>query len=125
MNAAQPAAAALRVLVVDDESLVRWSLEEVLNALGHRVECASDGLEAARMLSEAALPPDVVLLDYRLPGGNGLTLVPKIRAVAPKSRIILMTAYGSPDLVAHALALGVDRVVDKPIDVDEVAELVA
>jgi CheY-like chemotaxis protein len=113
------------VLVVDDESLVRWSLGEVLAACGHIVVTAADGQTALGLLSAGERNPDVVLLDYRLPEIDGLTLVPLIRARAPGARIVVVTSYGSLDVVHRALALGVERVVDKPIDIADVAELVA
>lgn len=114
----------MRVLVVDDEALVCWSLGEALTAQGYDVATAGEGRAALELLAGSGRNPDVVLLDYRLPGRDGLTLLPEIQALAPRARVVLMTAYGSPELLARAQALGA-RVIDKPIDIDRVAELVA
>ncbi len=119
-----PPVAALRVLVVDDESLVRWSVGEALMARGHHVDTAVDAQAAVRLLSDGGRDPDVVLLDYRLPGIDGLALLPRIRVLAPRARVVMMTAYGSPEFTGRALALGAMRVVDKPIDLDDIVELV-
>ena len=60
----------LRVLIVDDESLIRWSVAETLGAAGHAVLEAADGATALRTLTEVSDPVDVVLLDFRLPDSN-------------------------------------------------------
>ena len=115
----------IRVLVVDDEPLIRWSLSEALKDRGFAVRVAADGRTALRALSEAdAGKPDVVLLDYLLPDSDGLSLFEKIRDLLPESRVILMTAYGSPDVVDQALKLGAYRVVTKPFDVTDIASVI-
>jgi ATP-dependent Lon protease len=115
---------ALHVLVVDDEPLIRWSVCEVLGELGHEVEEASDGASAMRRLSEGTRF-DVIVLDYRLPDSNDLRLLEAIRRLAPESAVIMMTAFGTPEMVAGALALGASRVLPKPFDVHDLACLVA
>ena len=115
----------LRVLVVDDESLVRWSLDEALSGQGHEVATAAEGRVAMELLTGRMRDPDVVVLDYRLPDDDGLALLPKIRALAPASRVVLLTAYGSPEVEARALELGAERVFHKPIDMDDVGQLLA
>ena len=115
---------ALRVLVVDDEPLIRWSLAETLNDRGHTVTEAGDGKEALRVVTDAANRPDVVLLDYRLPDSNDLSLFAAIRRELPEIPIILMTAYGSPEITTGALALGAYRVVSKPFEVQDLVTLV-
>jgi DNA-binding NtrC family response regulator len=115
---------ALRVLVVDDERLIRWSLAEALTECGHIVTEAVDAASARRIVADAAPPPDVVLLDYRLPDSDDLGLLATIRHEAPDARVILMTAYGSPEVVKGAMELGAYRVVSKPFEVDDLAALV-
>jgi two-component system, NtrC family, response regulator AtoC len=115
----------LRVLVVDDEALIRWSLAQTLSDSGHEVVEALDGGTAVRAVSEAPLPFDVVLLDFRLPDSNDLTLLSRLRSLAPRTQVILMTAYGTPEVVQGALNLGVFRVVGKPVEMTEVSELVS
>jgi DNA-binding NtrC family response regulator len=112
------------VLVVDDEPLIRWSLAETLSDRGHTVTEAGDGKEALRVVTLAANRPDVVLLDYRLPDSNDLSLFAAIKRELPEVPIILMTAYGSPEITAGALALGAYRVVSKPFEVQDLVTLV-
>ncbi len=115
----------MNVLVIDDEWLVRWSLTEALSVHGHTVVSAGDGPSALTAMAERMPHPDVVLLDYRLPGANGIALVPDIRALSPGSRVILVTAYGTPEIAGRALEAGVSRIVDKPIDIEDVEDLLA
>lgn len=112
------------MLIVDDEPLIRWSLGETLGEAGHGVTEAADGESAIRTLTDGSDPFDVVLLDYRLPDSNDLGLLSTIRRIAPKSAVIMMTAYGTPEMADGALALGVYRVVPKPFEVHDMAELV-
>ena len=113
------------VLIVDDESLIRWSLAETLTDQGFGVLEAGDGREALAVLDGAPGTVDVILLDFRLPDSNDLRLLQRIRTLSPSSRVILMTAYGTPEVVAEALRLGAVTVVNKPLEMQEVASLVS
>jgi len=115
----------LRVLVVDDEPLIRWSVCEVLAECGHTVCEAGDGASTLEHLSDSTRLFDVIVLDYRLPDSNDLHLLETVRGLAPDSTVIMMTAFGTPETVAGALKLGVYRVVPKPFDVHDMAKLVA
>ena len=114
---------ALRVLVVEDERLIRWSIAETLAHAGHTVIEAEDGAAAVRALTALAEPVDAVFLDYRLPDSNDLTLLANIRRLSPHSPVILMTAYGTPEVTKGALDLGVYRVMSKPFEMHELEEL--
>jgi len=114
----------LQVLVVDDEALIRWSLSEVLTESGHVVAEAADGAAAIQALGREK-PFDVIVLDYRLPDSNDLKLLSTIRELAPRSAIVMMTAYGTPEVTSGALALGVHRVLRKPFEVHDLVKLVA
>jgi len=113
------------VLVVDDEPLIRWSLAETLSDRGYTVLEAGDGRGAIEVLNAPCVPVDVIMLDYRLPDSNGLQLLEKIRALSPASRVVLMTAYGTPEVLEEALRLGAVCVVNKPIEMQDVPALVA
>jgi DNA-binding NtrC family response regulator len=113
----------LHVLVVDDEALIRWSLTETLAEEGHRVEEAGDAATALELLASAE-PFDAVLLDYHLPDSNDLTLLGRIGCLAPEAAVIMMTAFGTPEMIDEALARGAYRVVPKPFDVHDIAPLV-
>lgn len=113
----------LRVLVVDDEPLICWSLAETLGERGELVTEATTGDEAIRALASAP-EPDVLLLDYQLPDSHDLSLLSTVRRLAPNSRVILMSAHYTPEIARQALALGACRVVSKPIDMHHVPALV-
>lgn len=108
----------LRVLVVDDESLIRWAVSETLTRAGHDVVQASDGQSALRALGEMGQDIDAVLLDLRLPDCTDLTLLSRIRSLVPACAVVLMTAYATPEVAAEARALGAFAVMAKPFDVD-------
>lgn len=106
----------LRVLVVEDEALIRWSIAETLAHRGHTVVEAANASTAVRTLTEKHDPIDVVLLDFRLPDSDDLGLLADIRRLEPESAVVMMTAFGTPEVAEGALELGAYRVVDKPFD---------
>jgi len=112
-SATQP----LCVLLVEDEPLIRWAVAETLTDAGHAVREAPDAATALRAVGQASEPFDVVLLDFRLPDSDDLSLVEGIRQRAPASAIVMMTAYGTPQMVDAAKGLGVYEVIAKPFDV--------
>jgi DNA-binding NtrC family response regulator len=116
--------AAPRVLVVDDEPLIRWSLSETLADHGCEVVDTGDA-RGARLAVGDDQPFDVVLLDYRLPDSDDLSLLASIRQTTPTARVILMTAFSRPEVVRGALDLGAYRVINKPFDMKAIAGLVA
>jgi two-component system, NtrC family, response regulator AtoC len=113
----------LRVLIVDDEPLIRWSMSETLADTGHSVMEASDARETLQRLADGPAP-DVILLDYRLPDSDDLRLLANIRRVAPHSSVVMMTAFGTPAVQAGALELGAFRVVTKPLEMRDLTLLV-
>lgn len=115
----------LRVLVVDDEALIRWSLVQTLNDSGHETAEAMDATTAVRLVRDSTRPFDVALIDLRLPDSKGLGLLAEIRRLAPRTEVILMTAYGTPEIVQGAIDLGAFRVVGKPIEMSDITMLVA
>ena len=108
----------LRVLVVDDESLIRWAVAETLTQAGHEVLEAGDGGSALRALQNAKEHVDVVLLDLRLPDCADLTVLSRIRSQSPDSAVVMMSAHATPEIAAAARALGVYEVLVKPFDVN-------
>jgi DNA-binding NtrC family response regulator len=114
----------LRVLVVEDEPLIRWSIAETLAHEGHTVLEAGTASAAVRELTAAADAIDVVLLDYRLPDSNDLNLLADVRRLTPKSAVVMMTAYGAPEIAQRALSLGAYRVMSKPFDMDGLESVV-
>jgi len=113
----------LRVLVVEDELLIRWSIAETLARAGHVVIEAEDGATAVRALTEAVEPVDAIVLDYRLPDSNDLALLATLRRLSPGSAVILMTAFGTPEVAQGALELGAYQVLHKPFEMHDLESL--
>jgi DNA-binding NtrC family response regulator len=111
------------VLVVDDESLIRWSLTESLEAEGFTVIEAGSAREALVCLDEHH-DIGVVLLDLKLPDSADLNLLRRLRCLAPASKVILMTAHGTADVLDEAVRAGAFRAVSKPFDIEEMVALV-
>jgi DNA-binding NtrC family response regulator len=111
------------VLVVDDEPLIRWSVTEALVDEGMVVEQATDAASALRAVTTAAMPFDVVVLDLRLPDMRDLSLLATIRQLIPAAALILMTAFGTPEIFAEAESLGA-AVLNKPFELDELKRLI-
>ena len=111
-----------RILVVEDEQLLRWSLKERLEREGCVVVEAATG-EACRA-AIADEPCDLVLLDYRLPDMNGVEALKQIASEQPDAPVILMSAYGTVDSAVRAMKLGAFEYVRKPFDLDDMVFLV-
>ena len=109
------------ILVVDDEQLIRWSLRTHLEHSGYRVDVAETGSEALDHFGDDV---GLVLLDLKLPDTNGLTLLKEMKRKHPGCQVILMTAYGTPEVASEALRCGAYQVFDKPFDLDEMARTV-
>ena len=114
-----------KVLVVDDEPLVRWSVAATLEDSGYRVMQAGDALSALEAFNGKGGAADVVLLDLRLPDSSDLGILSMMRRLSPTTPIILMTAYGSDALRAEARARGAYAVIDKPFDMATLPPLVS
>src|SRR5204862_3063262 len=110
------------VLVVDDEQLIRWALTDRLSQEGYRVTEAATASEALARSEEGV---DLVLLDYRLPDGDGLSVLKKIKERDPDTLVILLTAYSSVDTAVEAMKHGAYHYANKPFNLDEIALLVA
>jgi DNA-binding NtrC family response regulator len=114
-----------RVLVVDDEPLVRWSIAETLRGSGYEITEAADAESAVRTLFEAGRGPDAVLLDLRLPDCDDLRLFVVLHQLLPVTPIILMTAFATREIEAEARQLGACAVLRKPFDLAELDPLLA
>jgi DNA-binding NtrC family response regulator len=111
------------ILVVDDENLIRWSLAESLQAEGFTVLEAGSAREALACLDQHH-DIAVVLLDLKLPDSTDLTLLHRLRLLAPASRVILMTAHGTEEVLEEAIRAGAFRAVGKPFDMDDMVAIV-
>lgn len=115
---------AASVLVVDDEALIRWSLSEALGDRGYAVVEAGSAKDALASIAKAETPFDIVILDFRLPDSADLRLLARIKELMPVAEVIMVTAHNSPELSQGAAALGAFRVISKPFDMENLAELV-
>jgi len=106
-----------KVLVVDDEKLVRWALRQHCQEWGHHVLEAEDGITALQLAH--AESPDVVLLDVRLPDMSGLEVLEKLRQSGDARAVILITADPQLDDAKAAIKLGAYDFIGKPLDFDE------
>ena len=109
------------ILVVDDEQLIRWSLTERLKAEGYIVVEAATAADA---LARSADGVDLVLLDYRLPDGDGLSVLKKIKERTPDTVVILLTAISNVETAVEAMKQGAYHYANKPFNLDEIALLV-
>ena len=110
------------ILIVDDELSVRDSLLHWFRKDGFRVAIAANATLALQALEQASY--DIVLLDIKMPGMDGMELQARIHATDPKIVVIMMTAYASVDTAVRALKQGAFDYVTKPIDPDELSHLV-
>ena len=111
-----------RILVVDDENLVTWSLEKALSEAGYSVDIAATGEEARQKFE--ILSPHVVLLDVRLPDASGLNLLQEFKAQDKDVIIIMITAYADADSAVQTLRDGAEDYVGKPFDLKNIKHIV-
>lgn len=114
--------AGARILLADDEDIVRESLREWLVGAGHAVDVAADGREALGLLREGAF--DVLITDLRMPGMDGLELMKEAQKAAPGLETIIMTAYGSVSSAVAAIREGAFDYVEKPFCPERVEILI-
>jgi DNA-binding NtrC family response regulator len=108
-----------RVLVGDDDALLRWVLATRLSELGYEAVEAS----GVREILEREVAVDVALVDLRLRDGDGLAAARELIRRRPERRVVLMTAFATPEIRAEAERTGVHCCLDKPIDLDSFARL--
>jgi DNA-binding NtrC family response regulator len=112
-----------RILVVDDEPAIGWSLKELLSDEGHEVAVTADIPQAVAVAGAEA--PDAILLDVRLGDRDGIRSLPEIRAAAGPVPVVVMTAFGDLDTAVRAVQAGAFDYLVKPFDLQRVTEVVA
>jgi DNA-binding response OmpR family regulator len=111
-----------RILVVDDDPDICRNLNDILTDLGYDVDTAHDGPSALELVHRRAY--DVALLDYRMPGMDGVTLYREIKKQRAGTVSLLVTAYANPTTAEEALTAGAWKVVAKPVDFRKLLGLV-
>jgi DNA-binding NtrC family response regulator len=111
-----------KIMVVDDELSVRESLREWFLEDGFQVETAEDGAKALAKMS--AGPYDIIVIDLKMPGMDGITLQKRIREIDKNAAIVILTAYASVETAVEALKAGAYDYVTKPVDPDDLSNLV-
>ncbi len=114
VTANQEGAAPASILIIDDESEIRESLETLLELEGYRVDAAESGEDGLARI--AGQPFDLVLLDLALPGKNGLEVLAVIRERDPQLAVIMITAYGTVENAVNAMQAGAANFIQKPWD---------
>lgn len=107
-----------KILVVDDEPDTRDSVADILDEFGYEADTAGDGAEALAKLRHKSY--DVALLDFKMPGMDGLTLFREMRRICPETSGILVSAYTGDGVAEEALGSGIRKVITKPVDMGEV-----
>src|SRR6185436_16085394 len=103
-----------RILLVDDEPGVRFGIRGFLESHDYQVEEAETVAEAEDAFR--ASPPDAAILDYSLPDGNALDLLPRLKAIDAGIPLVILTAHGSVDLAVRAIKEGADHFLTKPVE---------
>lgn len=107
-----------RILIVDDDEVVRWSYLRSLQSTSRDVAAASDGEQALQTMEQN--PFDVVLLDIRMPGQDGLSVLRTIKQKWPDSEVVIITGYPTVDSAKEAVRLGAYDYVAKPVGPQDV-----
>ncbi len=116
----------LRILVIEDDALIRGVLSRILQACGYAVTQATDGPTGLGVCREQG--PDLVLTDLQMPGMNGIEVITQLHAFAPNLPVIVMSAEvrsGDLDPLGDAKRLGVAGVLAKPFNREALTQLVA
>ncbi len=111
-----------KLLIVDDQNGIRILLMEVFSSEGYETYQASNGKLALEIVRNVS--PDLVLLDMKIPGMDGLDILKHIKSIDPSIKVIMMTAYGELDMIKEATDLGAIMHFTKPFDIDELRQAV-
>ena len=112
-----------KILVIDDEKLLRWSLQQNLSKEGYTVITAEKGMEGLTLFKEDS--PDITLLDIHLPDVSGITVLQGIKEVHKDALVIMITAFGDIQTAVKTIKLGAYDFVEKPFNIDKLKILVA
>jgi len=112
----------LKVLIIDDEVVFSANMVKLLNTRGYRTSAVNGGEEGIRVLEKGAF--DVVVLDLKMPGMNGIEVLKKIKELNIQAQVILLTGHGCVDTAMEAIRLGAFDYLPKPCEVKELSEMI-
>jgi len=107
-----------KILIVDDQFGIRILLNEVFQKEGYKTFQAANGIQALDIVTKH--DPDLVLLDMKIPGMDGIEILKRMKVIDPDIRVIIMTAYGELDMIQEAKDLGAITHFAKPFDIDDI-----
>ena len=107
----------LRIRIADDEELIRKSLVKLLTAEGHDVDAVGTAAEVLESVRND--PPQILILDLRLPDGSGLELLPRLKSIEPALKVVVMTAFGDLPTAVQAMRQGATDFIKKPYEMHE------
>lgn len=116
---------AYRVLVVDDDPSVRGTYRRILDRSGYRCLVEGSPLDALRHDGDTLRCVDLVLLDYRMPEMDGLSFLAELRRKECRAPCVLISAFLNEEVRQQARLLGVDRVLEKPVDLHRLRHVLA
>lgn len=112
------------ILIVDDEKDMDWVIEQILREVGYEIVTASNGSECLAKFKQYARKIPIVLLDHRLPDASGIDLIEQMKKLSPKTKFVIITAFGTPEMKKLALEKGATEVLDKPFRVERMLKMV-
>lgn len=112
-----------RILVVDDEETMRETLEMLLEHWGYEVKTAPDGSEITKLIQ--GFKPDILFLNYNMPGKDGLQLLPEIKILKHDLPVIIISGSGIKGIDTQSLELGAIAFMSKPLDYEGVKKIIS
>ena len=106
-----------RIMVVDDDMDLRYTLQEILIDEGRDVVSAEDGFEAIKLASENRIA--LIFMDIQMPGMNGVDAFVAIKEILPDCSVVMMTGYAVEDLIQKAMAEGAKTILSKPVSIEK------
>lgn len=111
-----------KILIVDDQYGIRVLLNEILQKDGYKTFQAGSGVQALAIVKKDL--PDLVILDMKIPGMDGLEILKRLKEFNSSIKVIMMTAYGELDMINEAMKRGAITHFSKPFDIDEVRSVI-
>lgn len=112
----------LKILVIDDEEILRHCLDDILSDAGFKVQTASSGEEGLQLFEEEFF--EIILLDIKMPGMSGIEVLKAIKKINPETKVIIITGYASVNTAVESMKLGASDYLTKPFDMNQIKESV-